>query len=354
MSGEPIRSRKADHIRICLEEDIAQDRCYWDDVRLIHRALPEVDMDDIDTSATVLGKKLSFPFMVTAITGGFPEARRINAHIAEACAEVGVGMGVGSERAGVSGVDPDTYEIVKEFDVPLMVGNVGAPQLVHQRSKDSIGRDEVAKAIELIDADYVAVHLNYLQEVVQPEGDTNGKGVLEAIKGLAAEFPIIAKETGAGIDPESARLLAKAGVRAIDVEGMGGTSFSAVEMYRAADIGDERLEQIGDTFFDWGIPAPAALIGAKGAGLPLISSGGILSGIHVAESIAMGAQAAGAAHLVLREATESAEAVKRKLEVIRDEFRAAMMLTGCANVAELSKTKYVVLGETREWTEAMR
>lgn len=354
MSGEPIRNRKADHIQICLDEDIAQGHCYWDDVRLIHKALPEIDLDDVNISAEVLGKKLSFPFMVTAITGGFPGAKRINSNIAEACAEIGVGMGVGSERAGVSGVDPDTYEVVREFDVPLVVGNVGAPQLISQKSKDIIGADEVGKAMDLVRADYMAIHLNYLQEVIQPEGDSNSKGVLDAIRGLTSRYPIIVKETGAGIDPASAEMLADAGVRALDVEGMGGTSFSAVEMYRASEQGDERLEQLGDTFFDWGIPAPVALAGAHTAGIPLIASGGILNGIHVAASIAMGAQAAGAAHLFLREATESADAVKRKLEIIRDEFRTAMMLTGCGDVGQLACARYAVLGKTREWMEALK
>ena len=136
MTGEPIRSRKADHIKICVEERIAPDHCYWDDVRLVHNAMPEINMDDIDMSATVLGKKLEFPFIVTAITGGFSGAKKINANIAEACAELGIGMGVGSERAGVTGVDPESYSIIKDYDVPLVIGNVGAPQLGKQKSKD--------------------------------------------------------------------------------------------------------------------------------------------------------------------------------------------------------------------------
>ena len=164
MTGEPIRSRKADHIKICVEERIAPDHCYWDDVRLVHNAMPEIDMDEIDMSAEVLGRKLEFPFIVTAITGGFSGAKKINANIAKACSELGIGMGVGSERAGVTGVDPESYSVIKDYDVPLVIGNVGAPQLVKQKSKDMFSAEMVGQAKELIDADYVAIHLNFLQE----------------------------------------------------------------------------------------------------------------------------------------------------------------------------------------------
>ena len=130
----PINERKADHIRICVEERIAPGYCYWDDIKFIHNALPEINADDIDMSCTLFGKKLDFPLIVTAITGGFEGAVKINSNIAEACAELGIGMGVGSERAGINGVSPESYSIIKEFDVPLVIGNVGAPQLVNQHS----------------------------------------------------------------------------------------------------------------------------------------------------------------------------------------------------------------------------
>lgn len=353
MNGEPIRSRKADHIEICLKENVSQDHCYWNDVHLMHDAMPEIDMEDVDTSTYVLGTRLSFPFIVTAITGGFSGAKKINANIAEACAELGVGMGVGSERAGVAGVEPESYSVVKDYDVPLVIGNVGAPQLVPQRSKDRITEEMVGRAFELVGADFVAVHLNYLQEVIQPEGDTNARGVRDAIRDLARDYPLIVKETGAGIDSFTAERLRGIGVRGIDVEGMGGTSFSAVEMYRAAAIGDEMHEEMGNTFFSWGIPAPVSLVECRCAKLPLIASGGILNGVHAAAAIAMGAQAAGAAHLFLREASESAEAVRRKLILIREELRAAMMLTGSANIQQLSEARYAVLGETKDWMEGL-
>lgn len=350
---EKIMSRKADHINVCLNERVSPDHCYWDDIRLIHNAMPELDLDDIDMRADVLGAKLEFPLVVTAITGGFPEARTINANIAQACAELGIGMGVGSERAGVNGIDPESYAVVKDYDVPLVIGNVGAPQLVKQKSKDMFTDELVGKAMELVDADYVAVHLNFLQEVVQPEGDTNGAGIRDRIRDLALKYPVIVKETGAGIDRSTAQRLGGIGVRGLDVSGTGGTSFSAVEMYRADSERDALHTAIGNTFFDWGIPAPAALMESKVSKLPLIASGGILDGTHVAAAVSMGACAGGVARAVLKEATESAEAVKAKLTIIREELRTAMMLTGCRNVAELSKARKIVLGATAEWIRAL-
>ena len=327
-----IRSRKADHIDICLKERVAPDHCYWDDVKLVHNAMPEIDMDDIDMTADVLGKKLAFPMVVTAITGGFPGAKKINSNIAEACAELGIGMGVGSERAGVRGVDPETYSVINDFDVPLVIGNIGAPQLVKQKSGEPFTDEMVKAAADLIDADYIAVHLNFLQEVIQPEGD----------------------RCGAGIDRYTAERLKGIGVRGLDIAGMGGTSFSAVEMYRASMIGDDALAEMGNTFFDWGIPAPAALAECRASRLPLIASGGILDGTHVAAAVAMGAEAAGVAHAVLREATESADAVKKKLMLFREELRAAMMLTGSANIKQLAEARHFVAGETREWIEGLK
>ncbi|AIZ55968.1 isopentenyl-diphosphate delta-isomerase [Candidatus Methanoplasma termitum] len=348
----PIKERKADHIDICLNERVEPGYCYWDDIKLIHNALPEVNADKIDMSAYVLGKKLKFPFIVTAITGGFPGAKKINENIAIACSELGIGMGVGSERAGIAGIEPDSYSVIKEYDIPLVIGNVGAPQLVRQHSKDIFSKDDIGKAKDLIDADVMAVHLNFLQEIVQPEGDTNAEGCFNAIRELAKDYPIIVKETGAGISKEVANRLKGTGILGMDIAGMGGTSFSAVELYRAMADGDIIRTNMGESFFDWGIPSPVSLLEAKN-GLPLIASGGILDGIHVASSIAMGACCAGAAHAVLREATESPEAVTEKLTLIREELRAAMLLTGSSNVKQLSKARYIVLGETKKWLEGL-
>ena len=347
-----IKGRKADHINISLKETIEPEYDYWNDIRLMHEALPEVDLDEIDTSCNVLGKDLKFPFIVTAITGGFEGAKRINANIAQACAELGIGMGVGSERAGIDGVDTESYAVIKDYDVPLVIGNVGAPQLVPQKNRKAYGVEDVRKAMDLIDADCVAIHLNFLQEVVQPEGDTNARGCYDAIRGIAKEVPIIAKETGAGFMPETLQRLFAVGVRAVDLAGMGGTSFSAVELYRARKAGDDIRARLGETFFDWGIPTTVSLI-ASDRKYPVIASGGVRTGLDVARAISMGAMCAGAANLVLKEATESADAVKRKLTMIREELKAAMLLTGSPDIETLSGKRYVVLGKTGEWIRGM-
>jgi len=345
-----MKERKADHIDICMNRKVSPGYVYWDDIRLCHEALPELDPEDIDTTAFVLGKKLAFPFIVTAITGGFRGAGKINANIAEACAETGIGMGVGSQRAGLEGIDRESYEVIKEYDVPLVVGNVGAPQLGKQHSKAPYGPDDIGGAKEMIDADAVAIHLNFLQEVVQPEGDVRSKGCHDAIRDIAREYPIIVKETGAGISARTAERLKGIGVRAIDVAGTGGTSFSAVELYRAENVRDEARAAIGRTFFDWGIPAPVSVIRA-GTGIPIIASGGLANGLHAANSIAIGACCAGAANAILEKASESADAVKKELNIIKEEFRAAMLLTGSANISELRNADRIILGRTREWLD---
>lgn len=351
MSG--IKQRKADHIRICLEERIAPGYCYWNDVKFIHNALPEINADDIDMRTEIFGKTLECPLMVTAITGGFPDAVRINGNIAEACAELGMGMGVGSQRAGIDGVCEDSYSVIKDYDVPLVVGNVGAPQLVEQHGKRAYGVEDIRKAKDLIDADVMAIHLNFLQEVVQPEGDTNAKGCLNAISDISRELPIIVKETGAGISKDVAnRLKKQTAIKGFDIAGMGGTSFSAVELYRAISAEDCIRSSMGETFFDWGIPAPVSVKDAN-VGLPIIASGGILNGVHVAASIAMGASCAGVAHSILKEATESAEAVKTKLNIIKEELRAAMLMTGSADIKQLSNARHIISGETKTWLEGM-
>lgn len=299
----------------------------------------------------LFGKELEFPLIVTAITGGFAGAKKINANIAEACADLGIGMGVGSERAGVMGISEESYSVIREYDVPLVIGNIGAVQLIPQKSGQVYTEEMIDKAVEMVDADILAVHLNPLQEMVQPEGDTNFEGCYEAIRQLARRGPVMVKETGAGISKLVAERLKGIGVQGLDISGMGGTSFSAVEFYRALDGNNELMAGIGDTFFDWGIPSPVSLAQCRDCSMPIIASGGVLDGIHVASSIAMGATCAGVANIILKEATESAEAVKKKLTIIREELKTAMLLTGSKDLKQLSKARYVVLGETREWME---
>ena len=343
-----IEKRKADHIQVTLEEDIAAAHNYWDDIKLIHNSLPEVDLEEIDTSTTLFGRKLKLPFMVTAITGGYSQAEKVNENLAGACAELGIALGVGSQRAGLERGNRKSYTVVKDYDVPLVIGNIGAPQLIPQARKRAYGVEDARKAMDMVDADVLAVHLNFLQEIAQPEGDTRSKGCLEAIRSLSREVPVMVKETGAGISREVALRLKGTGVRGFDVSGTGGTSFAKVEFQRSLKMGDARCAAVGCTFGEWGIPAPISVRMAQ-VGLPIIASGGILNGLHAAKGMVMGAQCAGMAKVVLQESLESSRAVVERLKVIAEELKAAMFLTGCSNIRELSDQRPVLTGPTREW-----
>jgi len=346
-----IERRKSDHIEVTLKEKVVPDYDYWGDVRLVHQALPEVDLDSIDTSVTLFGKRLDLPLVVTAITGGFPMAEKINRNLAEACAKAGVGLGVGSQRPSIENGDDGTYSVVKEYEVPLVIGNVGVPQLVEQKKKRAFTVEDVAAAQEVVGADIMAIHLNFLQEVVQPEGDVNAKGCLDGIREVARHGPCMVKETGAGISRETALLLKGTGIRGMDVSGVGGTSFAAVEMHRALRQEDRAAAALGATFFEWGIPAPAAVIEAD-VGLELISSGGVDDGLKMAKGISLGASASGCARALLAEAMDSSDSVLEKLNIMKAEFKAAMFLTGCESVHELRQRRVIVSGRTADWLTA--
>lgn len=345
--------RKADHIDICLKDDVNARHNYWDDVSLVHSALPEVDMADIDTSITLFGKRLDAPIIISAITGGFEGAENINRNLAHGAAKAGVGMGLGSQRPALEDEKlSGSYECVKEYDVPLVMGNIGAPQLVKQKDRPALCLKDCRRAMEMVDADVLAIHMNFLQEIVQPEGDANAKGCLDAIGEIASELTIVAKETGAGISQDAARALKKSGVAGLDVGGLGGTSFAAVEYYRARSSGEEMLSRLGETFWNWGIPTPVSVIVAD-VGLPMIATGGLRNGLDVARAISLGASAGGLARQLLAAAKESPEAVEKELETLMAEFRGAMFLVGAANVDELMNAQVMVTGETADWLNAM-
>jgi isopentenyl-diphosphate delta-isomerase len=347
--GEQTEDRKAEHIRICLNEK-AQARkatAGFEDIQFVHRALPEVDKAKIDLSTTVLGHKFSAPLIVGAMTGGTAEATKINAAIAEAVETLQLGMGVGSQRAAIENPKlAKTFAVArKKAPTAFLIANIGGIQLVN-----GCGVKEVKQAVEMIEADAVAVHLNALHEAVQPEGQTNFKGVLAKIGEIAGELdkPVIVKETGAGIAAEDAKKLEAAGVKAIDVGGTGGTSFAAVEYYRSE--ANSLKHFLGDVFWDWGIPTAVSLAETTQAvKIPVIASGGVRSGMGVAKALALNACLASVSQPALEAAVKGAKATENLLSLLIEELRNVLFLVGAAKIRDLAKTPLVVTGKTAEW-----
>ncbi len=338
--------RKAEHIKILLEQKAQARKATtgFEDIQLVHRALPEVDRQKINLLASFLGKKLSAPLIVGAMTGGTEEATKINASIAEAVEKLGLGMGVGSQRAAIEDQKLEkTYKIArKKAPTAFLIANIGGVQLVH-----GYGLKEVKKAVEMIDADAVALHLNAVQEAVQPEGQTNFKGVLAKISEIAGELdkPLIVKETGCGISAEDAKALEAAGVKAIDIGGVGGTSFAAVEYYRSTSPNN-----MGEIFWDWGIPTAVSLIETtQTVKIPVIASGGVRSGLDIAKSLALNASLASISQPVLEAAVKGAKKTQELLSCLIDELRNVMFLVGAENLESLAKVPVVVTGKTAEW-----
>ena len=344
-------NRKVDHLRICLERDVQSlTPTGLEDIRLIHAAAPEINLDDVDIRCTFLGHKLHGPLMVTAITGGVAEATPINRNIAEAVEELGLAMGVGSQRAAIEDAAlADSFAVARQAaPTAFLVGNIGAAQL-----SSGYGIAEVKTAIAMIKANALAVHFNAAQEAVQPEGEASFAGVLQALKVIAnkATVPIIAKETGAGISREIAMKLADVGVKALDVAGLGGTSWPAVEAERAR-AEDSRKVTLGRWFTDWGIPTAACTVeAARAVKIPVVASGGIRTGIDLAKAIALGATLGGVALPVLAPATQSAGLVREYLETLLHGLKATMFLVGAKTLEELAHAPLVIGGATRAWLE---
>lgn len=340
--------RKLDHIRISLDREVESDFRPFDDLVLVHRALPELDEAKIDMSCSFLGKRLKAPIIISAMTGGHPDTKEINVRLAQAAQEMGVALGIGSQRAALEDQSQaETFSVVREAapDIPI-IGNIGAAQL------RALGPEALDRLAEMIGADAMAVHLNFLQESVQPEGDRDASGVIEAIRSAASgRIPIIVKETGAGISREVASDLVAAGVKIIDVSGVGGTSWSGVEAYRAEEAGDLESLEMGRLFWSWGIPTPVSIVESASSGADVIASGGVRSGIDVAKSLALGASLAGAALPFLEPATKDSGEVVKALKAFVRGIRISMFLTGCESLQDLRGSPLIVLGRTKEWLE---
>jgi isopentenyl-diphosphate delta-isomerase len=328
------QQRKLDHIRINLQNDVSfkDVSSGFERYKLTHCALPEFDLEDVDTSTTLFGKHLTAPVFISAMTGGTPEASEFNRRLATAAQAAGIGMGVGSQRAAIEDSSLEaTYRVRHLAPDILLLANLGAIQLNY-----GWGLDECRRAVEMIEADVLALHLNPLQEALQPEGETRFGDLLSKIEAVcrALEVPVVVKEVGWGISEQVARQLADAGVAAIDVAGAGGSSWSQVEMYRAVT---DCQRQVAAAFADWGIStAESVLVARRGApDLPVLASGGIRDGIQMAKAIALGAAACGVAGSFLHAADESTVAVADLITVLVTQLRVAMFAAGAVDIVAL-------------------
>ena len=336
----PIDQRKADHIKINLEKDVRSTLTTGlENFHFIHEALPELDLERVDTSLSLFGKRLAAPILISSMTGGTEEAGEINQRLAEAAQEVGLAMGVGSQRTALEHPEQTpTFSITRSVapDI-LLFANLGAVQLNY-----GYGIDQCREAVDMIQADALILHLNPLQEAVQDAGDTNFAGLAKNIEEICKklEVPVIAKEVGWGISERTAKLLADCGVSAIDVAGAGGTSWSQVEMYRAPD---EFTRELAATFVGWGIPTVESILNVKKAApeMTVFASGGLKDGLDIAKCIALGATLGGMAGQFLKAAAVSTKSAVQMMKLMQKQIQVTMFAAGVGTLEVLKNVKLI-------------
>ncbi|AFZ28813.1 isopentenyl-diphosphate delta-isomerase [Gloeocapsa sp. PCC 7428] len=337
LSGQ-TQTRKAEHLRICLDEDVqfAQTTNGLERYRFIHCCLPEINRDEINLRTQFLGKSLSYPLLISSMTGGTEFAGTINRRLAEVAQHYNMAMGVGSQRVALEKPQvAATFAVRSHAPDILLFANLGAVQLNYK-----YGLDECRRVVDLLQADALILHLNPLQECIQARGDTNFRGLLDKIEKLCSKIsvPVIAKEVGNGISAAMATRLIDAGMSAIDVAGAGGTSWAKVESERAENSLQRRL---GMTFADWGLPTAECITSIREVApeIPLIASGGLRHGLDVAKAIALGADIAGLALPFLQAAAESEAALYELVEVLIAEITTVLFCTGTANIEDFKRSQ---------------
>jgi len=329
----PITKRKDDHLKINLERDVRSALTNGlEKVHFIHQALPELDLNAVDTRLNLLGKNIQAPILISSMTGGTKKAGLINMRLAEAAQACGVAMGVGSQRAAIEHpARAVSFQVRKMAPDILLFANLGAIQLNY-----GYGLEECQRAVEMIEADALYLHLNPLQEAVQHGGDGNWRGLARKIEQVCRQLPVpvIAKEVGWGISERTAKTLAECGVAAIDVAGAGGTSWSQVEMYRAPD---EFLRKLAGTFVGWGIPTAESILNVKKAapGMTIFASGGLKDGLDIAKCLALGATLGGMAGQFLKAAAVSTENVVEVIKLTQQQIKVSMFCAGAGKLDEL-------------------
>lgn len=338
--------RKLEHIQILSTQQDMEGPSFFHEVHLLHNALPEIDRDEIRLETKLLGKTLRLPLLIASMTGGHPATEKINARLAAAAQKASIGIGVGSQRAALEDKSlVRSYRVVREMAPDAFVyGNIGVPQL------RKYGPEGVQRVIDMIDADAVAIHLNFLQEAVQPEGDVQARGCLEMVEKVCrgVNKPVIVKETGAGLSREVAEALKRAGAAALDVGGLGGTNFAPVEAFRARARGDALQVDLGRVFRTWGISTPVSIVECGATGLSIVATGGIRTGLDAAKAIALGATAASAGLPFMKAALKGEEQVERIIRFMEAELRTALFLTGSRTPGDLRKQRILFTGVTRE------
>ena len=337
-----ISARKSDHLVLCETGDVGfvNKSTLFEDVELMHDALPELHADQVDTTCEVLGKRLRAPLLIAAMTGGTPEAETVNRRLAAAAERHGIGFCFGSQRPLLRGQHAG-YRVRDLAPFALVVGNIGVVQAA------ATSTQQLRELVQFSGADALAIHLNPAQEMAQPGGDRDFRGGLDTIRRVVEEIgvPVLVKETGAGISRPVGERLVAVGVRWIDAGGAGGTSWVAVEMHRAVDA----QKALAARFRDWGIPTAAAVLGLRGVGASVIATGGVSDGLDVAKAIALGATAAGMARPLLKAQAAGEDALDAAITLVLAELRAAMVLTGSADLVALSGAKRVLGGRISGW-----
>ncbi|GAA4738150.1 type 2 isopentenyl-diphosphate Delta-isomerase [Nocardioides endophyticus] len=351
-------SRKAQHIAAALDPAVVRrSGPGWPEIELFHEALPELDAEEVELSTDLLGWRLGAPLVVAGMTGGYDGATEINARLARAAERHGLAIGVGSQRTVLD--DPSTtasYAVVRECaPTAPVIGNIGASQLIAQGDRPAVTPDDLRSLVDMVHADALAIHLNFLEEAVQPEGDSRTRGCAAAIARAvdALDVPVIVKETGAGMSRSTAARLRDLGVAALDVGGAGGTSFAIIERLRAEQQGDLPQVALGHVLGEWGIPTAAAVAASAGLGLPVIATGGVRSGLDAAKALVLGADVVGVARPLLLAALEGDDAVDTWITQFCLALRTVLLLTGAGSPAALKDKPYVAHGAIRDWLQTL-
>lgn len=347
---ESLTQRKIEHIEICRDQDVeSKERTtLLEEVHLHHDSLPELAVDEIDLSTTIVGRRLPSPLMISGMTGGADQAAEINRSLARLAQRQGLAMGLGSQRAMLR--NPallDTYSVRSEAPNVFLLGNIGGVQAA------AMSTQELDDLVGAVDANALCIHLNPAQEIVQDQGDRDFRGVLNGIARAAENLsvPLIIKETGAGMGRSTLERIRERGVKAVDVSGSGGTTWVGVEAIR----GNDRQRALGELLWDWGVPTAVSIGWARETGLETIASGGLRSGLDMARALAMGANLASSALPWLRAVTLEGDDAADELALrLKDTIRAVMLLTGSPNIEALHRAPRTLGPTLRSWLDSGR